>query len=528
MPRITVIEPTINPLTKAPIFTKAKRRVAAYARVSTDEEEQESSYEAQKDYYEKFIRSREDWELVSIYADEGISGTNIKKRKQFKKMIEDALAGRIDLIVTKSISRFARNTLDTIQTVRDLKSNQVEVFFEKENIWTFDSKSELIMTIMASIAQEESRSISENVKWGIRASFQNGKYGLPYKHFLGYRQGEDGRIEVDKEQELLVKYIYRLFLVEGLTAHAISKRLMNEGIKTVTGNDKWSKNGVLSILTNEKYCGRALLQKGFVENYLDHKVVKNNGELPKYLVEGNHPAIIDAYEWERVQAEIIRRDKIGSAYSCSDIFSSKIVCEDCGGFFGRKVWHSTDSYKRFIYQCNHKFDTTKKKKCETPHITEEVIIEKYLSAYNQVMQNKDKVVEDLLSLAEHLGDSSKEERAIEEAKNELEVVDGLVKLLVEARGKPNELSEEEFVTQYQAYEKRFNALEEKLKNLLQAVSVKSSKRQQIVSIAESMKREPEAILKWNKETWMLLIESAIVHKDKTITFKFYSGQEIRI
>ena len=188
MPRITVIEPTINVATNLPIFSKVKRRVAAYARVSTDNDEQYTSFEAQKEYYTSLIQGREDWTYVETYADEGISGTSTKGRKAFNAMIEKALNGGIDLIITKSISRFARNTLDTISKIRDLKAHHVEVYFEKENIWTFDPKSELILTIMASIAQEESRNISQNVKWGKKVACEKGQVVIPYGRFLGYKK----------------------------------------------------------------------------------------------------------------------------------------------------------------------------------------------------------------------------------------------------------------------------------------------------------------------------------------------------
>ena len=232
MPRITVIEPTINALTKAPIHARVKRKVAAYARVSTDSDEQYTSYEAQVEFYTKYIKEREDWEYVDTYADEGISGTSTKSRDAFNQMIKDALNGKIDLIITKSISRFARNTLDTISKVRELKANHVEIYFEKENIWTFDSKSELVMTIMASIAQEESRSISENVKWGKRVAFKKGKVTMSYKNFLGFRKGADGEIAVDENEAWLVRYIYELFLVDGLTCHAIAAKFNKENDKT--------------------------------------------------------------------------------------------------------------------------------------------------------------------------------------------------------------------------------------------------------------------------------------------------------
>ena len=528
MPRITVIEPTINVATNLPIYTKVKRKVAAYARVSTDSDEQYTSYEAQVNFYTDYIQSREDWEYVNTFADEGISGTSTKGRKAFNAMIEKALKGEIDLIITKSISRFARNTLDTISKIRELKSHHVEVFFEKENIWTFDPKSELILTIMASIAQEESRSISQNVTWGKRVAFQQGKVSIPFKHFLGYKRGINGEIEIDEKEAELVREIYRLFLVEGLTAHSIAQRLMKEGFVTVSGCKKWTKNGVLSILTNEKYKGDALLQKGYVESYLEHKTIKNNGVLPKYYVENSHPAIIQKSEWEMVQAEIERRNKIGAIYSSTDIFSAKLICEDCGSYYGRKVWHSTDQYRRVIYQCNFKFNESNPHKCQTPHLREEDIISKFLLAYNKVMTNKDEIVKDLEGVVELLGDYSSLEEKIEETKTEADVVEAMVKALFEKRAKTDELSEEEFTKQYESLDSRFKKLGDKLVSLYKEKDIRRGKKEKMTAIIDSMKNEPSALLKWEKRIWILLVEKAIIHKDKTITFKFYCGKEIRV
>lgn len=227
---VTVIPPTINPLTKMPTATVSKRRVAGYARVSTDSDEQFTSYEAQIDYYTQFIMRHSDWEFVKVYTDEGISGTNTKRREGFNQMITDALDGKIDLIVTKSVSRFARNTVDSLVTVRKLKDKGVEVFFEKENIYTLDSKGELLITIMSSLAQEESRSISENVTWGQRKRFADGKVMLPYKRFLGYRKGADGFPEIVPEEAEIVKRIYRRYM-SGQTTCAIAAELTADGIR---------------------------------------------------------------------------------------------------------------------------------------------------------------------------------------------------------------------------------------------------------------------------------------------------------
>lgn len=359
MAKITVIPSTKNQHTQLPLGSISLRKVAAYARVSTNTDEQYTSYEAQVNYYRKFIQEKNDWEYTNVYADEGISGTNTKRRTEFNRMISDALEGKIDLIITKSISRFARNTLDTISFVRKLKDKGIEVFFEKENLWTLDPKSELILTIMASIAQEESRSISQNVTWGKRVSFQSGKVSFAYKSFLGYKKVND-KLVIDDDEAVIVKMIYRMFLVEGKSASGIASHLTTHNIKTPMGKStKWMKNTIDSILRNEKYKGDALLQKKYTINYLNHTLVKNNGQIPQYYVENNHPAIIDRDMWEQVQIELARRDELGAKYSSTDIFASKLICEDCGGFYGKKKWHSNSKYSRFVYQCNRKFDKGK-------------------------------------------------------------------------------------------------------------------------------------------------------------------------
>ena len=283
-----------------------KRRAAAYARISTDHEDQLTSYEAQVKYYTYYITERSDLEFVKVYADEGITGTSIKKRSGFKRMIADALAGHIDLIITKSVSRFARNTVDLLSTIRLLKEHGVEVFFEKENIRTFDCRGELLLSIMASIAQEESRSISENCKWGQRRRFAEGKVTVPFKRFLGYDRGEDGNLVINEEQAAVVRRIYEMFM-QGATPYRIAKSLTEDGVPTPGGKEKWHRNVIKSILTNEKYKGDAMLQKFYTEDYLTKRVKKNNGELTRYYVEGGHEPIIPPELFDAVQAEIERR-----------------------------------------------------------------------------------------------------------------------------------------------------------------------------------------------------------------------------
>lgn len=257
MPEIEIIAAT-KTLQQQPLSVATrKKRVAAYARVSTEQDEQQSSYEAQVDFYTRHIKSNPDWEFVEVFADRGITGTNTKNRENFNRMIDLALNGGIDIILTKSISRFARNTVDTLQTVRELKAVGVEVRFEKENLHTFDPKCEMILTIMSSLAQEESRSISENVRWGKQKSMRDGKVSLAYSRFLGYKKGADGRPEIVEEEAAIIRKIYDLFL-SGKTINEIAAILTNMGVLTPAGRAKWSVSTVRSILSNEKYKGEAL------------------------------------------------------------------------------------------------------------------------------------------------------------------------------------------------------------------------------------------------------------------------------
>jgi DNA invertase Pin-like site-specific DNA recombinase len=307
-------------------------------------------------------------------------------------MIKAALEGELDLVVTKSVSRFARNTIDSLTTIRKLKENGVEVYFEKENIWTFDSKGELLITLMSSIAQEESRSISENCTWGQRKRISDGKITIPYSRFLGYDKGdEDGTLKINEDEAVTVRRIYKLFL-EGYSYHRIAKTLTNKGVPTPSGKEKWNGGSVQSILTNVKYKGDALLQKRFTVNFLTKKQKLNEGEIPQYYVENSHPAIIEPAVFELVQQEIERRKSGDGKYSGTGLFANKIKCGCCNSWFGSKVWHSTSKYKRTIYQCNSKFKNAEK--CSTPHLDEETIKRLFVKAVNKLLADKDDIIAD--------------------------------------------------------------------------------------------------------------------------------------
>ena len=344
-------------------------------------------------YYKTYIEGHEDWEFVGMYSDEGITATNTKKRDGFNQMVEDALDGKIDLIITKSVSRFARNTVDSLTTIRKLKDKGIEVYFEKENIWTLDAKGELMITIMSSLAQEESRSISENTTWGKRKQFADGKGSVAFSWFLGY----DKDFKINEEQAATVRLIYRLF-ISGLSFYAITKELESRGIKSPSGKDRWHISTVKSILTNEKYRGDALLQKQYTTDFLQKKRKTNNGEIPQYYVEEHHEAIIPPAQFDFVQAELARREQNGR-YSGVSIFSNKIKCGCCGGWYGSKVWHSTDKYRKVIYRCNRKYgkDTPP---CNTPHLSEEEIKKLFLKALNALVEAKEETIENLQELIE--------------------------------------------------------------------------------------------------------------------------------
>ena len=348
---VTKIDATRTFYSGVPVDVHRKRNAAGYARVSTDHDEQFTSYAAQVDYYTKYIMQNPDWNFVEVYTDEGISGTSRKKRDGFNRMIKDALDGKIDVIITKSISRFARNTVDTLTTVRELKDHGVEVIFEKENIHTFDSNGEMLITIMSSIAQEESRSISANITWGHRKRFADGKLLMAFSSFLGYDRGPNGEPVINEEQAEIVRRIYFDF-THGMTPSAIAKQLTKEQVPTPAGCSVWKTTTVEHILKNEKYKGCALLQKSFTVDFLTKKTKVNEGEVPQYYVENSHPAIIDPGEWELAQIEFERRARLGRKYVGGHLFSCKIVCADCGGYFGAKIWNSTSKYRRRIWQCN--------------------------------------------------------------------------------------------------------------------------------------------------------------------------------
>ena len=370
--------------------------MAAYCRVSTDQEEQLSSYENQVSYYTNFISNNPQYELAGIYADEGISGTNTKKRKNFNRMIDDCEAGKIDRIIVKSISRFARNTLDCLNYVRRLKELGIGVTFEKEAIDTLDAKGEVLLTILSSLAQDESRSISENSTWGIRKRFEQGKFSVNTRKFMGYDSDESGNLSVNEEQAKIVRMIYEKYLC-GRNYFVIARELNEAGIPGWNGKVNWIASTIETMLHNEKYKGDALLQKTYTVDFLTKKREKNQGQIAQYYVENNHPAIVKPEIWEAVQLEEQRRREYMKlhhikAYS-SDLannpFASKIICGECGEAFGRKKWRPRPGEYRSVWQCNARYRVKGVMGCANRHIDESTLEEIFVKAWNSLMENKE-------------------------------------------------------------------------------------------------------------------------------------------
>ena len=499
-----------------------RKKAAGYARVSTDHDEQFTSYTAQVDYYTQFIKSHADWEFVEVYTDEGISGTSTKRREGFNRMVEDALAGKIDIIVTKSVSRFARNTVDSLTTVRKLKEAGVVVFFEKENIWTDDSKGEVLITIMSSLAQEESRSISENVTWGQRKRFADGKVSIPYGRFLGYRKGPDNLPEIVPEEAEVVRLIYRMFM-SGKTPATIAKTLTAEEILTPAGYTKWKPDTVLSILTNEKYKGDALLQKKFTVDFLTKKQKVNEGEVPQYYVENSHPAIIAPTEFDAVQAEIQRRKTLGRRYSGQSILSARIVCGDCGDFFGPKVWHSNSKYRRVIWRCNSKFDDGHT--CGTPTLNEEDVKARFLVAINSLIKDRVALIEDLRLMQKALTNCEPLDAQIADLAADMEVLVERIRKHIETNA-TTALDQAEYETRSNSLMRRFENAKKKHDELVRQKAERENKAIMIGGFMFEMMERDQPLKEFDDHLWLVAIDHVTAYHDGRLVFQFKSGLEV--
>jgi DNA invertase Pin-like site-specific DNA recombinase len=505
-----------------------KRLVAAYARVSTDSDEQFTSFSAQVRYYTDYINSRPDWELVKVYTDEGISGLMTKKREGFNELIRDALAGKINHIVTKSVSRFARNTVTTLQTIRRLKAAGVSVFFEKENIDTFDGKGELLVTIMSSLAQEESHSISQNVTWGQRKRMQDGKVSMPYKSFLGYKKGEDGKPEIVPEEAAIVQRIYNLYIC-GYSFRQICDELTADNIPTPKGRDAWSVTTVKSILTNERYMGDALLQKTFTADYLNKVVKKNKGEVEQFYVTDSHPAIVSKEVFEVVQAEIAKNNKIGNGFSNASPFSSKVFCPLCGKQYTRRTFTTTDCRKktyRLVWQCTEKY-RVRGQLCPSDSIWEDDLKFVFVMAFNQVLAEKDHYIDLMLPIADLLCDTTVLDKDERELTERAEGIYSQMTALVKDTSKMTK-DHDAYIAEYSELDKRYKEVKERLAGISEEKLARRVKRDNILRFIKSLEKEKTILTEFDEHRFRIMVESITVHSKKDVAVLFKNGIKVHV
>ena len=401
--------------------------------------------------------------------------------------------------------------------------------FEKENIYTLDSKGELLITIMSSLAQEESRSISENVTWGQRKRMADGKITLPYAQFLGYEKGEDGLPKIVPAEAEIVRHIFRLYM-EGKTFSAIAKHLEQHALPSPAGKKKWQASVVQSILMNEKYKGHALMQKTYCADFLTKKMVKNTGQVQQYYVEDSHPAIIEPDEFDTVQLEIERRKSLGHPTSTTSIFASRLVCADCGGHFGKKVWGSYKSdktYRKEIWRCNNKYKRLGKpgNGCQTPHITEDEIKARFLIAFNKLISNRNGLIEDCRLVQSVLCDTTAIDAELFELHRELDVVTALSRnaVLENARTAVNQA---EWLERNNSYLERHHRASKCVDELEAAKRERLGKTKTIELFIKDIENRALAITEFDEKLWLAVIDTATVAQDSTITFRLKNGSEL--
>lgn len=497
---------------------RPKLRVAAYCRVSTDSDEQATSYEAQVEHYTAFIKQNSEWEFAGIFADDGISGTNTKKREEFNRMIGECMAGNIDLIVTKSISRFARNTLDCLKYIRELKEKNIPVFFEKENINTMDSKGEVLLTIMASLAQQESQSLSQNVKLGLQYRYQNGEVQVNHNRFLGYTKDEDGHLIIEPVEAEVVKRIYREYL-EGASLLQICRSLKADSILTAANKPHWRPETVKKILQNEKYIGDALLQKTYTVDFLTKKRVKNNGIVPQYYVENSHEPIIPRELFMQIQEEMVRRANLRGGkdgkkrvYSSKYALSSIVYCGQCGDIYRRVHWNNR-GYKSIVWRCVSRLEE-KGSECTAPTINEETLQTAVVKAINELLANKEPFLQALQkNIATILNEEN--DNATNDIDSKLEELQQ--QLLIQAKSKND----------YEDVADEIYHLRELKQNALVENAEREGKRQRIAEMTDFFNEQSCELEEYDEQLVRRLIEKVTVFHDK-FAVEFKSGVEIDV
>jgi site-specific DNA recombinase len=497
---------------------KPKLRVAAYCRVSTDSEEQATSYDTQIEHYTAYIQGHPDWVLAGIFADDGISGTNTKKREEFNRMIDECMAGNIDMIITKSISRFARNTLDCLKYVRQLKDKNIAVYFEKENINTMDSKGEVMITIMASLAQQESQSLSQNVKLGLQYRYQQGEIQINCARFLGYTKDENKHLVIVPEEAEIVKRIYREYL-EGASMLKIARGLEADGILNGAGNERWHTSNINHILRNEKYIGDALLQKTYTVDFLTKKRVKNNGIVPQYYVEGSHEAIIPREIFMQVQEELIRRRIVHTSpngktrtFSSNHVFAQIVICGNCGEVFRRVHWNNRGK-KSIVWRCVSRLENTGLF-CDARTVLESTIEQVLVTAINQTLCDKDSF---LTTLRDNIATVINRESAKELADIDKRLEELQTELLKLATSNAD----------YEKVGEEIHHLRDKKQRLLLENANRDELKKRIADMSTFLKKQSTALAEYDEQLVRRLIEKVTVYEDK-FTVEFKSGVTVDV
>lgn len=515
--------------------SKRQLRVAAYCRVSTDDEEQLTSYEAQKNYYTDKIMTNKEWTMAGIFADEGITGTSARKRPEFLRMIRQCKQGKIDIVLTKSISRFARNTVDCLNYVRALKELGIAVIFEKENMNTLEIDSEILITMLGAFAQSESESISANVRWGIRQAMKEGKATIQYKYLYGYRKGDDSKPEIIPDQAEVVRKIYDLFL-SGTPVRGIQEYLNANSVPNINGESKWARSAIDSILTNEKYCGDVLLQKTYIDDCINKKVKKNTGQLPMYLVQNHHEGIISRETFDAAQAELARRSAGKSPskknaptgrsrYSSKYALSDRLYCGECGTRYQRCTWRNRDGSKRIVWRCVSRVDYGNKYCHDSPTLDEEPLHRAILAAINSAVKDKDNIVYNLKSAMEkELAPVAGQQLSLSEIDSQLEQLNTeFSKALAEASESGDQAAYSDRFRDIMQHQTELKAQRNEIQRMLAESGKAAAHIEQCRQAAEST---PSAITEWDEALIRQVVESVTVETGSEIIVALKSGASI--
>lgn len=441
--KVVVINPTTLTSNENIVNSlNVKKRVCAYARVSTNQEDQLNSYNAQIKEYETRIKSNPDWEFVKLYADEGLSGTSTKFRKSFLEMISDAKEGKIDLILTKSLSRFSRNTVDSLTIIRELRELNVDIFFEKENLYSSDSKVDFMLTIFSSIAQEEARNISENVKWGIRKRFQEGKVKINTKRFLGYTKDEAGNLKIVEDEAHIIRKVFNLYIA-GKSYKQICDILTQKEYVNATGNVSWVSSTIKSILENEKYTGDVILQKTVKLDYLSTKTVVNDNIVPKYHIMNNHPAIITKEMFRLVQLKKESKYKNRtSTFTYKYPLSGIVICVSCGRPKNRNYYNYKKPSQRIVLTCKNNYRD--KAKCDIKPIDNQTLELTCAAALKELNLYDDGIVNRTLDIIKGNLDQNKLLNKVELLNDEIRMIEEEIVVLINNKIKDTDKTKDKY------------------------------------------------------------------------------------